>query len=129
MPLDSETAGPQQFVSEDQLTSLYGWLDEIPLSRAKRNICRDFADVSNKLFVCGCVHANTQGRDGACRVNARETLVVLDHTQKQVTCSCHRQTHTVCDQRIARAQSPQAHTTVTPSLTLHVTSLAKLHLL
>jgi hypothetical protein len=91
MPLDSETAGPQQFVSEDQLTSLYGWLDEIPLSRAKRNICRDFADVSS-LFVDAW--APTHRRDGACRVNARKTLVVLDHTQKLVTCSFHRPTRT-----------------------------------
>jgi len=34
----------QQFVSEEELASLYGWLDEIPLSRPKRNITRDFAD-------------------------------------------------------------------------------------
>jgi len=31
-------------VSEDELTNLYTWVDEIPLSRPKRNIARDFAD-------------------------------------------------------------------------------------
>ncbi|GBF94311.1 hypothetical protein Rsub_06933 [Raphidocelis subcapitata] len=31
-------------VSEDELQSLYTWVDEIPLSRPKRNIARDFSD-------------------------------------------------------------------------------------
>eukprot|EP00036_Acanthoecidae_sp_10tr_P020653 CAMPEP_0206302834 /NCGR_PEP_ID=MMETSP0106_2-20121207/8925_1 /ASSEMBLY_ACC=CAM_ASM_000206 /TAXON_ID=81532 /ORGANISM="Acanthoeca-like sp., Strain 10tr" /LENGTH=287 /DNA_ID=CAMNT_0053733609 /DNA_START=253 /DNA_END=1117 /DNA_ORIENTATION=+ len=37
-------ADVRQFLHEDELASLYGWLDEIPLSRPKRNITRDFAD-------------------------------------------------------------------------------------
>lgn len=51
MPLAS-LQDRQQFVSEDELTSLYGWLDEIPLSRPKRNIYRDFADVSISKYIC-----------------------------------------------------------------------------
>eukprot|EP00854_Cymbomonas_tetramitiformis_P011717 gene11717-13835_t len=31
-------------VPEDQLQQLYTWVDEIPLSRPKRNIARDFSD-------------------------------------------------------------------------------------
>jgi len=31
-------------LSEEQLQSLYTWVDEIPLSRPKRNIARDFSD-------------------------------------------------------------------------------------
>ena len=31
-------------VAEDELQSLYSWIDEIPLSRPKRNIARDFSD-------------------------------------------------------------------------------------
>jgi len=31
-------------VSEDELQSLYTWVDDIPLSRPKRNIARDFSD-------------------------------------------------------------------------------------
>lgn len=31
-------------VSEDELQCLYTWVDEIPLSRPKRNIARDFSD-------------------------------------------------------------------------------------
>lgn len=33
-----------QNVEEDELQELYQWVDEIPLSRPKRNIARDFAD-------------------------------------------------------------------------------------
>lgn len=31
-------------VSEDELQDLYMWVDDIPLSRPKRNIARDFSD-------------------------------------------------------------------------------------
>eukprot|EP00037_Helgoeca_nana_P026006 m.289559 g.289559 ORF g.289559 m.289559 type:complete len:207 (-) comp27109_c0_seq7:1566-2186(-) len=44
MPPSAGVADVRQFVHEDVLASLYGWLDEIPLSRPKRNITRDFAD-------------------------------------------------------------------------------------
>lgn len=77
MPLAS-LEDRQQFVSEDELTSLYGWLDEIPLSRLKRNIYRDFADVSHAFaftlsFPCpsfrlvACVLVRVVGR--ACRLS------------------------------------------------------------
>ena len=31
-------------LSEEELQALYCWIDEIPLSRAKKNIARDFSD-------------------------------------------------------------------------------------
>lgn len=31
-------------LSEEELTEVYNWVDQIPLSRAKKNITRDFAD-------------------------------------------------------------------------------------
>lgn len=31
-------------LTDEQLRRLYTWVDEIPLSRPKRNIARDFAD-------------------------------------------------------------------------------------
>ena len=40
-------ASPNQFITsldEDALQELYTWIDEISLSRPKRNIWRDFSD-------------------------------------------------------------------------------------
>ena len=31
-------------LSEEELTEVYNWVDQIPLSRPKKNICRDFSD-------------------------------------------------------------------------------------
>jgi len=31
-------------LSENELNDLYNWVDEIPLSRPKKNIARDFSD-------------------------------------------------------------------------------------
>lgn len=33
-----------QALTEDELNIVYNWVDEIPLSRPKKNISRDFAD-------------------------------------------------------------------------------------
>lgn len=33
-----------QPLTEDQLNIIYNWVDEIPLSKPKRNISRDFSD-------------------------------------------------------------------------------------
>lgn len=51
MPPGGGSDGPdvRQFIHEDELADLYGWLDDIPLSRPKRNITRDFADVGAPL--------------------------------------------------------------------------------
>lgn len=35
---------PADTLSNDDLTRLYTWVDEIELSRPKRNIARDFSD-------------------------------------------------------------------------------------
>jgi len=40
-------------LSEDELSALYNWVDEIPLSRPKKNITRDFAD---GMLVAEIVH-------------------------------------------------------------------------
>lgn len=31
-------------LSEEELTQIYDWVDQIPLSRPKKNIARDFSD-------------------------------------------------------------------------------------
>ncbi len=31
-------------LSEQELQALYAWIDEVPLSRPKKNIARDFSD-------------------------------------------------------------------------------------
>ena len=31
-------------VSEEEMQEVYNWVDEIPLSRPKKNIARDFSD-------------------------------------------------------------------------------------
>mmetsp|Transcript_19898 Transcript_19898/g.26855 ORF Transcript_19898/g.26855 Transcript_19898/m.26855 type:complete len:118 (-) Transcript_19898:383-736(-) len=38
------TGGPAEEITEDDLQEIYNWVDEIPLSRPKRNIARDFSD-------------------------------------------------------------------------------------
>lgn len=40
-------------LSNDDLTRLYTWVDEINLSRPKRNIARDFSDGVLVAEVCG----------------------------------------------------------------------------
>jgi hypothetical protein len=35
---------PGDQLTEENLQRLYTWVDDIPLSRPKRNICRDFSD-------------------------------------------------------------------------------------
>ena len=37
-------AAPTDEITEDDLQAIYNWVDEIPLSRPKRNIARDFSD-------------------------------------------------------------------------------------
>lgn len=40
-----EVVGPGATeITEDDLQAIYNWVDEIPLSRPKRNIARDFSD-------------------------------------------------------------------------------------
>ena len=36
-------------ISEEEMQEVYNWVDEIPLSRPKKNIARDFSD-AGKLF-------------------------------------------------------------------------------
>ena len=34
----------QAILSEEELKEIYNWVDEVPLSRTKKNIARDFSD-------------------------------------------------------------------------------------
>lgn len=38
-------------LSEEDMQLIYNWVDEIPLSRPKRNIARDFSD-GGKNLIC-----------------------------------------------------------------------------
>lgn len=43
-----DSAAPK--LSEEEMQMIYNWVDEIPLSRPKRNIARDFSDGGTKTF-------------------------------------------------------------------------------
>lgn len=34
----------ERLLKEEELEEIYNWVDEIPLTRAKRNMARDFSD-------------------------------------------------------------------------------------
>lgn len=36
-------------ISEEEMQEVYNWVDEIPLSRPKKNIARDFSDCGKLL--------------------------------------------------------------------------------
>jgi hypothetical protein len=38
-------------LSEEEMQMIYNWVDEIPLSRPKRNIARDFSDCGKTLYM------------------------------------------------------------------------------
>ena len=42
--LQMQQQQPSDEITEDDLQGIYNWVDEIPLSRPKRNIARDFSD-------------------------------------------------------------------------------------
>ena len=37
-------------ITEEEMQVIYNWVDEIPLSRPKRNIARDFSDGGKYAF-------------------------------------------------------------------------------
>jgi hypothetical protein len=37
-------------ITEEEMQVIYNWVDEIPLSRPKRNIARDFSDGGTDTF-------------------------------------------------------------------------------
>ena len=45
--VDKSDDNSQKFLDEDVLQELYAWVDQIPLSRKKQNISRDFSDGGN----------------------------------------------------------------------------------
>jgi len=50
-----------QPLDDEQLQKIYTWIDQIPLSRPKRNITRDFSDSGalRKSFTCAIASAKT----------------------------------------------------------------------
>ena len=38
------------YLSEEEMQIVYNWVDEIPLSRPKKNIARDFSDAGNFCY-------------------------------------------------------------------------------
>ena len=51
--MESETeVNSTHNLDDDALQELYTWIDEIPLSRPKRNIARDFSDGGSKNYIC-----------------------------------------------------------------------------
>jgi hypothetical protein len=53
-------------VTDEELKPLYQWVDEIPLSRPKRNIARDFADGGVRSLRVQGARCRVQG--AGCRV-------------------------------------------------------------
>ena len=39
-------------ISEEEMQEVYNWVDEIPLSRPKKNISRDFSDCGKSKHNC-----------------------------------------------------------------------------
>ena len=37
-------------ISEEEMQEVYNWVDEIPLSRPKKNIARDFSDCGKFIY-------------------------------------------------------------------------------
>ena len=52
-------------LDDDELQKLYLWVDQIPLTRPKRNIARDFSDGGEYCRFAGC--PRTQRAAGASR--------------------------------------------------------------
>ena len=42
----------EEVLDEDALQQIYTWIDEVPLSRPKKNIARDFSDGGMKSIHC-----------------------------------------------------------------------------
>jgi hypothetical protein len=42
----------EEELTEEQLEEVYNWIDEIPLSRPKKNMARDFSDAGTILPSC-----------------------------------------------------------------------------
>lgn len=58
-------------MDEEDLQQLYGWIDEIPLSRQKRNIARDFSDAGKER----CTDASLS----AIHIAHKRCVCILNH--------------------------------------------------
>lgn len=45
----------EQELNEEQLAVVYDWVDEVPLSRPKRNMPRDFSDAGILALIQYCL--------------------------------------------------------------------------
>jgi hypothetical protein len=45
-------------LDEEEMQIIYNWVDEIPLSRPKRNIARDFSDGGKLLYILERKYSN-----------------------------------------------------------------------
>lgn len=51
--MDSNSVTPDKYnLDTDTLNSIYDWVDQVQLSRPKRNIARDFSDAGINLIYC-----------------------------------------------------------------------------
>jgi len=53
MSVEDVSSLDESAMDEDNLQEIYSWIDELPLSRPKRNITRDFSD---GVMVAECIH-------------------------------------------------------------------------
>lgn len=73
---------PADTLSNDDLTRLYTWVDEIKLSRPKRNIARDFSDgvlVAEVRKNAGYIRAGA--RNGPNTIRLARSLLEAAHVQ------------------------------------------------
>ena len=55
-PIHTMKINHVQELDEKRLERLYGWVDDIPLSRTKKNLARDFSD-GGEAHITLCVNA------------------------------------------------------------------------
>ena len=46
-------------ISEEEMQEVYNWVDEIPLSRPKKNISRDFSDCGKYYYISKFISFST----------------------------------------------------------------------
>ena len=59
-----DAAAPK--LSEEEMQMIYNWVDEIPLSRPKRNIARDFSDGGKILMEIQILSIGCRDREAFC---------------------------------------------------------------
>ena len=103
-------------LTDEQLQRLYTWVDEIPLSRPKRNIARDFAD--GRLVVLTPppppISARTRARSLACRCSGSPCMPsVSGRLSSPQHASAVAVAAAGAPPRASMLQGPSAHATAT----------------